>query len=41
MDYHTEGLLILSNDGEYTRYLEHPSNQIPRRYRVRVHGLVH
>ncbi|KAK8803429.1 hypothetical protein WA158_001123 [Blastocystis sp. Blastoise] len=40
LDYHTEGLLLLCNDGDYTRFLEHPSNQIPRRYRVRVHGNV-
>ncbi|KAK8792204.1 hypothetical protein WA171_002458 [Blastocystis sp. BT1] len=38
LDYHTEGLLLLTNDGDYSRYLELPANSIPRRYRVQVYG---
>ncbi|MBM3554942.1 MAG: rRNA pseudouridine synthase [Alphaproteobacteria bacterium] len=38
LDYNTEGLLILTNDGELARRLELPANGWLRRYRVRVHG---
>lgn len=38
LDINTEGLLILTNDGELARFMEHPARQFPRTYRVRVHG---
>ena len=38
LDFNTEGLLLLTNDGELARHLELPKNAWPRRYRVRVHG---
>lgn len=38
MDYLSEGLLIITNDGELARALEMPSNHIERSYRVRVFG---
>ncbi|ACI64787.1 predicted protein [Thalassiosira pseudonana CCMP1335] len=38
LDMMTEGLMIFSNDGQYARNLELPSNHLWRTYRVRVHG---
>ena len=40
LDLNSEGLLLLTNDGELSRRLELPSNGWIRRYRVRVHGTV-
>lgn len=40
LDMPTEGLLLLTNDGELARWLELPKNGYVRRYRVRVHGFV-
>jgi 23S rRNA pseudouridine2605 synthase len=40
LDITTEGLLLLTNDGELARYLELPANNINRTYRVRAHGRV-
>jgi len=40
LDLTSEGLLLLTNDGELARRLELPSNGWLRRYRVRVFGAV-
>ena len=40
LDLNSEGVLLLTNDGELSRRLELPSNGWIRRYRVRVHGTV-
>ena len=40
LDLTTEGLLLLTNDGELARALELPSNEFPRIYRARAHGRV-
>lgn len=40
LDLNTEGLLLLTNDGELARYLELPATGWIRRYRVRAHGSV-
>lgn len=40
LDLNTEGLLLLTNNGELSRHLEHPDTAWKRRYRVRVHGNV-
>lgn len=36
LDYDTEGLLLLTNDGEITNKLTHPRHQIKKTYFVRV-----
>ena len=38
LDLNTEGLLLLTNDGELARALELPSNALVRRYRARARG---
>ena len=38
LDLNTEGLLLLTNDGEFKRQLELPSSGIPRKYRARTYG---
>lgn len=40
LDINTEGLLLLTNDGELARYLELPATGWVRRYRVRAYGHV-
>ena len=40
LDFNTEGLLLLTNDGELARVLELPATGWLRRYRVRAHGSV-
>lgn len=38
LDLNSEGLLLLTNDGAFSRELELPSTGLPRRYRVRTYG---
>jgi 23S rRNA pseudouridine2605 synthase len=38
LDLPTQGLILVTNDGEYARQMELPSNKIKRVYRARVHG---
>lgn len=40
LDLNSEGLLLFTNDGELARKLEHPETGLPRKYRIRVHGVV-
>ncbi len=40
LDLNSEGLLLLTNDGDLSRELELPARGWMRRYRVRVHGRV-
>ncbi|KUK81121.1 MAG: Pseudouridine synthase [Pelotomaculum thermopropionicum] len=39
LDYDSEGLLLLTNDGALTYALTHPRHQIPKTYLVRVKGV--
>lgn len=38
LDYDSEGLLIMTTDGELAQKLTHPSNEIPKTYLVKVEG---
>ena len=38
LDYESEGLLLLTNDGELSAALTHPSHEVPREYHARVRG---
>lgn len=38
LDYDSEGLLILTTDGELAQHLTHPSNEVPKTYTVKVEG---
>jgi len=40
LDLNSEGLLLLTNNGELSRLLELPQNAWSRRYKVRVHGII-
>ena len=38
LDYDSEGLLILTTDGELAQHLTHPSNEVPKTYVVKAEG---
>ena len=40
LDVDTEGLLILTNDGDFTFKMTHPKHQVPKTYRAEVRGIV-
>ncbi len=36
LDYNTTGLLVITNDGDFSNYLTHPRNEIEREYEVKL-----
>ncbi|MCD7729680.1 MAG: rRNA pseudouridine synthase [Clostridia bacterium] len=38
LDHDSEGLLILTTDGELAQHLTHPSNEVPKTYLVKIEG---
>ena len=38
LDYDSEGLLLMTNDGEFAQRLQHPRYQVTKTYRVKVEG---
>ena len=40
LDYHTEGLLLMSTDGELVNKLLHPKYHVPKVYQVKVRGAI-
>jgi 23S rRNA pseudouridine2605 synthase len=37
-DYDSEGLLLLTNDGDFAQKMQHPRFQLPKIYRVKIQG---
>jgi 23S rRNA pseudouridine2605 synthase len=40
LDYHSEGLLIFTNDGEFAQTIGHPSGEITKKYLVEASGCI-
>ena len=40
LDANTTGLLIMTNDGDFSQSLSHPGNKIYKTYRARVSGII-
>ncbi|HTZ17937.1 MAG TPA: pseudouridine synthase [Dissulfurispiraceae bacterium] len=40
LDFDSEGLLLLTNDGDFANGLMHPSGKIPKTYMVKVKGVI-
>ena len=40
LDYDTTGLLILTNDGNLTNILSHPSNKVPKKYIAKLNKVL-
>lgn len=40
LDYNSEGLLLITNDGDFAYSILHPSKKIPKTYAVKVKGII-
>ena len=40
LDFNSEGLLLLTNNGDFARKLELPQNKFQRTYKVRIFGII-
>lgn len=40
LDVNTEGLILLTNDGDFTFRITHPKHNVPKTYNVTVFGLI-
>jgi pseudouridine synthase len=40
LDYHSEGLILLTNDGELTNFIISPKNKIPKVYKIKIKGVL-
>src|SRR5512136_2062623 len=40
LDFDTEGLLLLTNDGDFAYRVTHPSHELPKTYQVKVKGVL-
>ncbi|MCX5851964.1 MAG: pseudouridine synthase [Deltaproteobacteria bacterium] len=38
LDYDSEGLILLTNDGSFAHRIQHPSHEIPKTYAVKIRG---
>ncbi len=40
LDFDSEGLLLLTNDGDFAHSILHPSKKIPKTYHVKIKGVI-
>ena len=40
LDYNTEGLLLLTNDGDFAHLITHPKHELPKTYLVKIKGVL-
>ena len=40
LDYNTEGLLLMTNDGDFAHLITHPKHEFPKTYLTKVKGVV-
>lgn len=40
LDFDSEGLILLTNDGDFANKIMHPSKKIPKTYHVKVKGII-
>lgn len=40
LDYQSEGLILLTNDGDLTNFIISPRNQIPKVYMIKIQGIL-
>ena len=40
LDFDSEGLLLLTNDGDFAHSILHPSKKIPKTYHVKIKGII-
>src|SRR5574341_1360960 len=40
LDYNTEGLLLLTNDGDFAHLIPHPKYELPKTYLVKIKGVL-
>ncbi len=40
LDYNTEGLLLLTNDGDFAHLITHPRHEFPKTYRAKIKGVL-
>ncbi len=40
LDFDSEGLLLLTNDGDFAHAILHPSKKIPKTYHVKIKGII-
>lgn len=40
LDYDSEGLLLITNDGNFANLIMHPSKKIPKKYLVKIKGFI-
>ncbi|HLS23446.1 MAG TPA: pseudouridine synthase [Pseudogracilibacillus sp.] len=40
LDYHSSGILLLTNDGDFAHQLMHPRYEVPKTYIVKVNGIM-